>query len=87
MPPDMASARRTASTLHARALGLLLTLAACTPSPEPPDPLRRDAYIRLCVAWDMADARLRETGDTVALDPAVVQYAEMNCSGLAERAS
>ncbi|HEV2125317.1 MAG TPA: hypothetical protein VGW38_21415, partial [Chloroflexota bacterium] len=67
-------------------MGLLLTLAACTPSPEPPDALRRDAYIRLCVAWDMADARLQATGDTLPLDRATVQEAEMICGGIAEPA-
>ncbi|HEV2130591.1 MAG TPA: hypothetical protein VGR27_05790 [Longimicrobiaceae bacterium] len=67
-------------------LGVFLLLAACTVPPEPPGPLERDTYISLCTAWDMAYARLRETGDTLALDPAVVQQAEMNCSGIAEPA-
>ncbi|MGI9181720.1 MAG: hypothetical protein ACR2H9_14610 [Longimicrobiaceae bacterium] len=31
-------------------VALLLVLAACGPPPDPPDPLERDTYIRLCTA-------------------------------------
>ncbi len=55
-------------------------------SPEPADVLERDTSVRLCLAWDMAYSRMRETGDTLTLDPAVVLEAEATCSVLAERA-
>ncbi|HEV2129854.1 MAG TPA: hypothetical protein VGR27_02045 [Longimicrobiaceae bacterium] len=62
---------------------LLLMLAACTP---PPDPAERDAFLRLCTAWEAAYGRLQETGDAAVLDPAAVRDAEEICNGIAEPA-